>query len=239
MAVITDMDIKEQSQGFSVSDKTVCLVGCGGLGCNIAVHLVGAGIGKLYICDFDTVSESNLNRQFLYTKDDVGKCKVLKAKERLQSYGSDTEIIAVDKKIENRKDLFFAKDSDIVILAVDNAEARITVQNFCDETDIPLVCGGIDGFYGVCYLYIPKVSPCPECAGLNAPARAKYNISSAAGIIGSLQTNLALRYLLTKDKGLSGKLTVFDETDFSTLNIKASAECLLCKQIHSRGDFNG
>lgn len=233
------MGIKEKTQGFSVSDKTVCLIGCGGLGCNIAVHLVGAGIGKLYICDYDTVSESNLNRQFLYTETDINKKKVITAEERLKAYGSSTKIVATHKKIEFCEDLAFAKDSDIIILAVDNAEARISVQNFCDKTDIPLVCGGIDGFYGVCYLYIPKVSPCPDCAGLNTPSKARYNISSVAGVIGSLQANLALRYLITEDTDLSGKLTVFDETEFSSLTIKASQECTLCKQIYSRGDFNG
>lgn len=233
------MDIKEKSQGFSVSDKTVCLVGCGGLGCNIAVHLVGAGIGKLYICDFDIVSEDNLNRQFLYTEDDIGSSKVAKAKERLQAYGSSTKIVAIDKKIENAESLSFAEDSDIVVLAVDNSEARISVQSFCEKYNIPLVCGGIDGFYGVYYLYIPAASPCPDCAGLNISSKAMYNISSVAGIIGSLQANLALRYLITEDINLSGKLTVFDETDFSTLTVRASEECSKCKQIHSRGDFNG
>ena len=233
------MDKKEKTQGFNVSDKSICLIGCGGLGCNIAVHLVGTGVGKLYICDYDTVSPSNLNRQFLYTEEDIGKKKALKAKERLQAYGSSTEIVSIDKKIVNYEDLAFAEDSDIVILAVDNAEARISVQNFCNKTNIPLVCGGIDGFYGVCYLYIPKISPCPDCAGLNTSSKAVFNISSVAGIIGSLQANLALRYLLTENSDLSGKLTVFDEDCFSILNIKASEECSLCKQIHSRGDFNG
>lgn len=233
------MDIREQTQGFSVKDKTACLIGCGGLGCNVAVHLTGAGIGKLYICDFDTVSESNLNRQFLYSKEDTGKSKADTAKDRLSACGSGTQIIALNKKIEVCGDLEFAADADIIILAVDNPQARVTAQEFCEAKSIPLVCGGIDGFYGVCYLYIPGVSPCPDCAGLNSGSGAKYNISSVTGVIGSLQANLALRYLLTGDSEPSGRLMVFDESEFSTLPIRASQECVKCKQIHLRGDFNG
>ena len=56
-----------RSDKIDISRKTVCLIGCGGLGCNVSVHLAGAGTGKIFLCDFDRVEESNLNRQFLYT----------------------------------------------------------------------------------------------------------------------------------------------------------------------------
>ncbi len=225
------MDIREKTQGFSIKNKTACLIGCGGLGCNIAVHLVGAGIGKLYICDYDKVSESNLNRQFLYFENDIGKSKCLTAKKRLSSYSSDTETIAVEKKIENSSDLLSCKDSDIFILAVDNSEARRAVQSFCDKYKKPLVCGGIDGFYGVCYLYLPGKSPCPDCAALNENVKACANVSSAAGVIGSLEAALATKYLLTSDGELSGKLTIYDNGNFDILEIKSSAECRICSKL--------
>lgn len=73
-------DEKAQTQGFSLKDKSALVVGCGGLGCNVAVHLAGAGIGELTLCDFDKVSSSNLNRQFMYTVEDIGnkKSQILK-----------------------------------------------------------------------------------------------------------------------------------------------------------------
>ena len=74
---------KEKTQGFSLKDKTAAVIGLGGLGTNVAVHLAGAGIGKLMLCDFDTVSESNLNRQFMYRAADVGKLKTDCLKNRL------------------------------------------------------------------------------------------------------------------------------------------------------------
>lgn len=227
------MNEKEKIQGFTVKDKSVCIIGCGGLGCNIAVHLTGAGVGRLLLCDFDNICESNLNRQFLYTKEDIGKSKCIIAGERLNAYSDGTQVICEEKKIREPEDMLFAKGCDIIILAVDNADARKFVQQFCTENEIPLVCGGIDGFYGVCYLYVPGASPCPECAGLNEVSEAKHNVSSTAGIIGSLQSAIAVRYLLTGDKSLSGKLIVYDESSFDTLEIVCSNKCDICKNIKS------
>ncbi len=227
---VSFLNTKAETQGFDISKKSVCLIGCGGLGCNVAVHLAGAGVGKLYLCDFDTVNESNLNRQFLYTKDSVGKPKCRVAEERLASFSADTEYIAAEKKISNEEDLDFARECDIVILAVDNAKTRVVLQQFCTKNRIPLVCGGIDGFYGMCYLYIPDVSPCPDCAGMNEGTRAKHNVSATAGIIGSAESALAIEYLVTENKNLSGKILMFDESDFQTLKISPRSDCPLCKK---------
>ncbi|MBQ6553643.1 MAG: ThiF family adenylyltransferase [Firmicutes bacterium] len=72
-------------QGFEIADKTAAVLGCGGLGCNVATHLACAGIGRLMLCDFDAVSGSNLNRQFLYTAADIGKPKAPLAAARLKA----------------------------------------------------------------------------------------------------------------------------------------------------------
>ena len=61
------MSEKSDVQGYDISAHSAVVIGCGGLGTNIAVHLAGAGIGKLWLCDYDTVQTRNLNRQFFYT----------------------------------------------------------------------------------------------------------------------------------------------------------------------------
>ena len=58
------MSIKSEIQGFDISGKSAVIIGCGGLGTNVSVHLAGAGVGRLLIIDYDTVEERNLNRQF-------------------------------------------------------------------------------------------------------------------------------------------------------------------------------
>ncbi len=211
---------KEQTQGFSLGEFTCGIIGIGGLGCNIAVHLTGAGIGKLIICDYDKVSAGNLNRQFLYTPDDIGKSKVIAAKNRLCAYSPVTEISVIETKITDSLIPDELKNCDMIFLAVDNKKARKTVASFCEENSIPLMMGGIDGFYGKAYLYIPGISPTPEKAGMLDGKKAESNISATAGIIGSIQASVGIQYLLTKDKSLGGRLTVFDKDNFDTLTIR-------------------
>lgn len=223
------MNVKEQTQGFSLKDKTVCIVGCGALGTNAAVHLAGAGVKKLYLCDFDTVSLSNLNRQFLFTKIDEGflKCKILK--ERLFYYSSEIDIVPTVSKITSPMDLSFAKDCDIILCCVDNAVGRRAITEYSKKEKIPSVFGGVDGFYGTAYLYLPDISPCPDCAGIINDISVKSSVSSSAGIIGAMQVNLALRYLLTDDIGSAGKIFLFDGDLWETLIIKPHSECKICK----------
>lgn len=223
------MSLKDQTQLFSIDDKTVCIIGCGALGTNAAVHLAGAGVKKLYLCDFDTVSISNLNRQFLFTKIDEGflKCNILK--ERLSYYSTEPEYIPMVRKISDSRDLAFAKDSDIILCCVDNAIGRRAVAEFSKKEKIPSVFGGVDGFYGTAYLYLPDKSPCPDCAGIINDISVKSSVSSSAGIIGAMQVNLALRYLLSADESSAGKIFLFDGDLWDTLKIKPHSECKICK----------
>ena len=78
---------KKETQGFSLEEFTCALIGAGGLGCNIAVHLAGAGIKELILCDDDGISPGNLNRQFLYTRDDIGEKKVFSALRHDENVG--------------------------------------------------------------------------------------------------------------------------------------------------------
>ena len=219
---------KSETQGFDISAFSAAVIGCGGLGCNIAVHLAGAGIRKLLLADFDVVSESNLNRQFLYTADAVGRGKASLAAEKLGKYAPETEITAVCKKINNVSDLDFAKECDIVFLAVDNNEARKISQSFCNENKIPLVNGGINGFLGTAYLYAPEKSPCLDCAGLTEKENQKaLSVSSTAGIIGALEAEIGTKYLLGEND-CAGILHIYDNGEINKLKIKPQADCGIC-----------
>lgn len=206
-------------QGFDLSDKTAAVIGCGGLGCNIATHLACAGIGRLILCDCDTVSESNLNRQFLYTAADLGKEKVFLAKERLNATAPGTEITPWHQRIGSPEDLSFAKGADIVFAALDNNAARRTVQDFCIIHRIPLVNGGVNGFFGTAYLYLPGRTPDLAAAGmLTAENKKTLSVSSTVGVIGALEAHLGIRYL-TGHTESAGKLHIFDDGTVTVLPI--------------------
>ena len=225
---------KEKTQGFSLREFTCGIIGVGGLGCNIAVHLAGMGAKELILCDFDKISEGNLNRQFLYKKEDIGKEKTEVAGIRLREYAPDVTISAVNKKVTREHIPDDLRRCDIIFLAADNKKAREVLSCFCRDNKIPLVLGGIDGFYGKVYLYIPDFTPCPSCAGMLEGKKAEANISTTAGIVGSFEASIGVQYLLTKEKSLGGRLTVYDTDSFSALSVKPKKNCNYCKNIHKK-----
>ena len=209
--------------------KSVAVIGCGGLGCNVLVHLAGAAIGKLYLCDFDLIAESNLDRQFLYKKSDVGARKCERAAAFLRDYAPDVETVSVDKKITADADLAFASACGAVVLAVDNNEARRAAQAFCAGAGIPLVNGGVRSGFGTAYLYLPGESPCLSCAGLleteNSPERVN---SATVGVIGALCAEITVA-VLSGDRNAAGNLYIYDDYEIKKLKIKAERNCR-CRQ---------
>ncbi len=210
------MIIKSGVQGFDISKNSAVIIGCGGLGTNIAVHLAGAGIGRLLLVDFDNVEERNLNRQFFYTKDDTGKEKAGVLAKRLSAYAPETEI----KSRCGRFDNSLAEGYDIIVIAVDNIETRKEINAYCKESKTPCVNGSIDGFFGTAYLYLPDKAPDLEAAGcLNSTDKIMHSPSVTAGIIGALEAKLATDYFLGKTDS-AGKLYIYDNNEIHALKIK-------------------
>lgn len=211
------MNIKAEIQGFDISQNSAVIIGCGGLGTNAAVHLAGAGIGRLLLVDYDTVEERNLNRQFFYTKDDIGKEKAALLAERLRAYSPETEIHYSFGKYEKS----LINGYDIVIIAVDNTETRAQINADCREQKIPCVNGSINGFFGFAYLYLPGSTPDLEAAGcLNKPNSKMTSPSATAAIIGALEAQLATDYFLGRTDS-AGKLYIYDNNEIHSLKIRS------------------
>lgn len=214
------MNEKVKKQGFDIAPFTVAVIGCGGLGTNAAVHLAGAGIGKLLLCDFDTVQQSNLNRQFFYTPQDIGQKKAALLGARLRDFAPDVAVDVFDKKITVPSDLAFAARADLVIAAADNADARRVICDWCGNADKPYVNGGVDGGFGTAYLCVPGQTPDLETAGgLLQSSRAPLAQSPTVGIIGALQAKLAVDFLCG-DNSAQGKLFCFDGNTIQALHLK-------------------
>jgi sulfur carrier protein ThiS adenylyltransferase len=213
------MNEKVSVQGYDISAHSAAVIGCGGLGTNVAVHLAGAGIGRLWLCDFDTVQTRNLNRQFFYTAADVDqpKCALLAA--RLAAFAPDCEIIPVERKIETIADLGFTDEAELVILAVDNVDARRTVAAYCEERGKPYINGGVDRDFGTAYLCVPGKTPDLEAAGgLAKPQQKPQSRSPVVGVIGALEAKLATDYFLNNTAS-QGVLLCFDGMEIQTLPI--------------------
>ena len=124
----------------TLKEKTVAVFGLGGVGGTAFESLVRAGVGHIYAVDRDVVAESNLNRQLLFTADQVGAQKALCAFVRAKLIRQDTEVIPMNFSVseETLKEKDFGK-CEFLIDCVDDIKAKIALMKYSIEKDIPLI----------------------------------------------------------------------------------------------------
>lgn len=209
------------------------IAGTGGLGSPASIYLAAAGVGRLTICDFQDVEVSNLNRQVLYTSDDVGKSKVQAASTRLSALNPDIEILSWNKAItrENVAEIF--DGCSLVVDCLDNPETRLVINRYCVENTIAFVHAGVREFYGQVMLIVPPSTPCLACFFDAEGFKNEGPIpiaGSTAGVLGSLEANIAIQYLLGKGSGNEG---VFFSVDLRAMEINRiemtrNPDCPVC-----------
>ncbi|WP_247672572.1 HesA/MoeB/ThiF family protein [Aquimarina sp. MMG016] len=195
----------------------VLVIGAGGLGCPVLQYLAAAGVGTIGIIDDDVVDQTNLQRQILYTIDDIGKSKAKTVAERLSKLNPFVFFKVYDEKLntDNALDLF--SDYDIIIDGSDNFPTRYLVNDACVLADKPLVFGSIFKFQGQVSVLNYKNGPTYRCLFPDPPAPdAVPNCSDIGvlgvlpGIIGSLQANEVIKIITGIGEVLNGKLLYFD-----------------------------
>lgn len=200
---------------------SVLIVGLGGLGAPAATYLTGAGVGRIGLCDPDTVSLSNLQRQVLYTEAEVGLAKVDCAARRLAAISGHTVFEKYPDGItpENAREIIGAYD--IVVDCCDNFATRYLIDDVCAELGKVWVYGSIGAFSGQAavmngahglrynYLYPDR----EELEG--QPAASGGVLGIVPGVIGAIEAGEALKLLGQFGEPLDGKLYVID---LKTLN---------------------
>ncbi len=182
----------------SLQSKKIAIIGSGGLGSTLAMALGTSGIGEIHMVDFDTVSLHNIHRQIAFTLEDEGKSKAKATVKLMESKNPFVKAVAFDMPFEDFKEM--GNSYDLILDATDNLPVRGEIDKYAKETDTPWIYASVEEFNGqVCFFYKSNFQV--------------FNISDhtpggiAAPIvmhIGSLQANLALRYLaglpVLKDK---------------------------------------
>ncbi len=194
----------------------VLILGAGGLGCPAALALKGRA--ELTIADFDVVELSNLHRQILYSRDDVGKPKAVVAAERV---GATALQLKVTK--ENAAGLFL--EFDVVIDGTDAGRGKLAFSDAAVQTGVPLVYGGVLKLGGQAMVIRPG-GPCLRCLfdeTVEGPTCAQAGIlGTVAGVVGTRQAELALN----PEAGLH----VFDGASLKwrTVDVKRAKDCPVC-----------
>lgn len=147
-----------------LTSAKVLVVGLGGLGSVLSHCLAGMGVGYLTLMDPDRVELHNLDRQFLYTEEDIGQPKALMAARHLKRLNHHVSIQPLVQTF-SADTVILANQFDVVIAATDSRASRLNVNRVCCEADTPLICGGVAGLYGTFQVAVPGKTPCVRCAG--------------------------------------------------------------------------
>jgi len=219
-----------------IMEASVLIIGAGGLGSPIAVYLALAGIGKIGIVDFDVVDLSNLQRQILHQNDDIGKPKAISAKETINAYNPDVEVVVHEVPITSDNALEIIKDYDYVINGADNFAARYLVNDACYFLKKPLIDGSILLFDGQVTVYLPGqgcyrcLYPSPPPPGM-VPSCAEAGVLGAlCGTVGTIQATEVLKLILGAGESLHGRLLLYDALamEFRQVRIRRDPNCVLC-----------
>lgn len=218
-----------------VDDRTVLLIGAGGLGGPVALALARSGVA-LRILDDDVVSPSNLQRQVLFRTEDVGRSKVELAARRLGEVAPGGRIEVERGRFAPATALELVRGVDLVVDASDNFPTRFLANDACVIAKKPLVHGGMLGFAGQVLLVEPGASACYRClferppvAG-SVPSCAEVGVLGAlCGVVGGSMATLALR-ALSGDRSGAGVMTMIDALSgrIRAVGIGWDRRCAVC-----------
>lgn len=218
-----------------IREAHVALIGIGGLGCAVAQYLVSSGIGKLTLCDFDTVAESNLARQILYRQTDIGRPKVEAATEMLQSLNPETRLESIDRRMTDADMQALFPACDLVVDASDNYGTRLAVNRSCLSLKIPWIMASCIRMEGQIMLLRPDLpaTACYRCTYGSAPDTLEDCpgagiFAPVAGVSGASAAHFALAHLcgLPAPAGLH----LFDAANWQwqSLRINKDSHCKDC-----------
>ena len=198
-------------------DSKVLIIGAGGLGAPIALYLAAAGIGTIGIADADTVDLSNLQRQVIHFTPDIGKPKVISAKEKIEAINPDVQVRTYHEWISAANIMAIIKEYDFVVDGTDNFAAKFLINDACVLSGKPYSHGGILQFVGQTITVLPGKSTCYRCIFPTPPPKDAIPTCSQAGVIGvlpgvigSIQATEAIKFLLGKGELLTGRILMYD-----------------------------
>jgi molybdopterin/thiamine biosynthesis adenylyltransferase len=167
-----------------IEESSVLIVGVGGTGGEVAKNLALLGIGKLVLVDLDTIEYSNLNRQLLFSENDVGKYKAEIAKKHIiERYNQDIKIVVHTSTVQDIPFRIFTK-LDAIAGCVDNFLARQYLNELAIELKIPLIDSATDGYFGQVQSIKSKQTACLACDSPVPPNETQV-LSAPCTIVGT------------------------------------------------------
>ena len=221
---------------FRIGNATALLIGVGGIGCAAASYLVSSGVGRIRLCDFDTVDPTNLGRQFLYGPDDTGKLKAEVAATKLAAINPDIQLEAITDRLDDDAMAEAVAGANVVLDGSDNFATRFQVNAACVAGNRCLVSGAAIRLEGQLAVFGPDYdsSPCYRCLYKEADESLENCagngvLAPVPGVVGTMMAVEALKFLAGIESP-RGMLQLYDATHgvFNSLDIRKDRECPTC-----------
>lgn len=222
-----------------LNNSRVLICGLGGLGSGVLAALAGYGVGKLGLLDFDVVGLSNLNRQFIHRDCDVGNTKISSAARFLEEFNPEIKKVLYKEKMNKTNLTDFATnikthDFEVIVDCFDNFEGKFLLNRLAVLTGVPLVHGGVEGFYGQVVTIKPTETACLSCIlgsyRESAPTEPPAALPSVVNAVSSIQANECMKILLGLESVLYNKLLRLDllKYKFRAIELEKNPQCLVC-----------
>jgi len=218
-------------------ESKVLLIGAGGLGCPLALYLTAAGVGTVGLVDDDIVDASNLQRQILYSTDDIGRPKVEVAEARMRALNPDIEVTAIRDRLSSRNALEIFEPYDVVIDGTDNFPTRYLSNDASVLLGKPNIYGSIFRFEGQASVFDARVGPCYRCLYPEPPPPGSVPSCAEGGVLGvlpgiiaTIQATEAIKLLVGCGSSLAGRLLIYDAMamEFSEFRLAKDPDCPVC-----------
>jgi sulfur-carrier protein adenylyltransferase/sulfurtransferase len=229
-------NVGTEGQGRLKAAK-VLLVGTGGLGSPLAMYLAAAGVGTIGLVDFDVVDESNLHRQVIHGTSDVGKRKVISAKETINDINPFVDVRLHETALRSDNALEIIAPYDLVIDGTDNFPTRYLVNDASVLLGKLNVYGSIFRFDGQLSVFGAPDGPCYRCMFPQPPPPGMVPSCAEGGVfgvicatIGAGQATEAIKLLTGIGEPLIGRMQLYDalEQRWQTVNVNKDPDCPVC-----------
>ena len=229
-------DVGMDGQKRLKNAKVLC-VGAGGLGSPALMYLAAAGVGTLGIVEFDTVDESNLQRQIIHGQSDIGRSKAESARDSVKEINPYVNVILHETRldVDNVKEIF--EQYDLIVDGTDNFATRYLVNDAAVLLGKPYVWGSIYRFDGQASVFWAEHGPCYRCLYPEAPPPGMVPSCAEGGVlgvlcasIGSIQVTEAIKLLAGVGEPLVGRLMIYDalEMQYRQVKVRKDPDCALC-----------
>ena len=242
--IIPDVGMTGQKR---LKNARVLCIGAGGLGSPTLMYLAAAGVGRLGVVEFDTVDESNLQRQIIHGQSDIGRSKAESARDSVKEINPYVDVVLHEERLDSTNVMEIFGQYDLIVDGTDNFATRYLVNDACVLLGKPYVWGSIYRFDGQASVFwanppeqpgVPGVdAPCYRCLYPEPPPPGMVPSCAEGGVlgvlcasIGSIQATEAIKLLAGIGEPLLGRLMIYDalEMTYRQVRVRKDPDCAVC-----------